>query len=204
MPVNAAGIRTEPPPSVPTDQRRPCRARPRPRCRRWTRPVSCAGSHGLRGDAVRGAVGDALPASTPGSSSCRRCTAPRLAQPRDRRRVLVPRARSRRSACCRAGSASRGSSNTSLIDVGTPSPGPSGSPACHRASDSCAAGQRALGVHEHERVDLRVVRASIASSAAGVASTGESSFRRYASMRSTARIIGANLRGYSQASCPPR
>ena len=37
VPVNAAGMRSEPPPSVPTDHA-PIRARPPPRCRRSTRP----------------------------------------------------------------------------------------------------------------------------------------------------------------------
>ena len=71
-------------------QRHHARARAPPRCRRWSRPASCAGSHGLRVTPVSGlSVTPFQPNSgvvvLPGS------TAPCAAQRGHGRRVVVPR-----------------------------------------------------------------------------------------------------------------
>src|SRR5690625_1175675 len=79
----------------------------------------------------------------------------------------------------------------SLIEVGTPSAGPSGSPAAQRASDARAASS-AYADSTRTNALAAPSRRSMASSEARVASTGESSPRRYAAVRSATDMAVAS------------
>ena len=68
-------------------------------------------------------------------------------------------------------------SSRSLIEVGTPSNGPSGRPSRQRRSERAGRVQRPVRIDQDERVHAGS-RAAIASSAARVASTGENRPRR--------------------------
>ena len=76
-------------------------------------------------------------------------------------------------------------SSMSLIDVGTPSSGPRGSPACQRASDSFADASAASASTRQNALTSRSNR-SIRSSASRVACTGEISPERYPASSSVA------------------
>jgi len=73
----------------------------------------------------------------------------------------------------------------SLIEVGTPSSGPSGSPFCQRASDNRAAASAPSRSTRLKALTFGLT-ASMRSSTAHVASTGDSVFARYAATSSVA------------------
>jgi hypothetical protein len=170
VPVNPAGMRTEPPPSVPTDQvpmPSPTAAAEPP----LDPPAVRAGSQGLpvgpyRGESVTpfqpnsGVV--VLPSSTDpdsrsrataGASSVHGPAASSSRLPRSVGQAVV--------------------SSRSLIGAGTPSNGLSGRPSRHRRSDFRAA---ASAASESTRTNACTAgsRAAIVSRAARVTSTGES------------------------------
>ena len=192
-------MRTEPPPSVPTDHA----PIPRPTATALPPlepPDVFAGSHGLP---VAPCLNESV---TPFHEYSGVVVLPRMTAP-------VSRSRATLGASCGHGPASSISvlprrvgqprvHSASLIDVGTPSPGPSGSPAYHRASDSLAAAS-APSASTSTKAFTWSSKRSIASKASWVASTGDRARRRNASMRSTAcRIIDPGPE-CSRASCPP-
>src|SRR3954452_10270706 len=191
VPVKAAGIRTDPPPSVPTDQA------PMPSATAAADPPLeppgvVARSQGLR---VTLYLNESV---TPFQENSGVVVLPRMTAPASRSRATDGASSSHGPASSinvlpRSVGQPR-VHNASLIDVGTPSAGPSGCPACHRASDSFAAASAPSASTRTKAFTWSSYR-SIASSAVWVASTGDSSFRRYASTRSTA-IITATPRGY--------
>ena len=174
MPVNAAGMRIEPPPSVPT-----CKA-PMPSAQAAAAPPLeppgvRARSQGLRVMPVSalsvtpfqpnsGVV--VLPISTApcsrsravaGASSCQGWS---LAIARLPRKVGQPRVRIR-----------------SLMVVGTPSSSPCGAPRCQRASEARAAAS-ARSASTRQKALTAGPKRSIRASTAWTASTGESAFLR--------------------------
>ena len=92
---------------------------------------------------------------TPACWSCR-ATPRRPRAARGGRRIDVPRLRWRRRCGCRAAWASRWSRIRSLIDVGTPSSAPHGSPRCQRASLARADAIASPGGEVTEREQLGV------------------------------------------------
>ena len=151
-PVKAAGMRSEPAPSVPrcstpeTEQRghRPAAGRAAGRVVRIPR---------IAGDAGQRTMADADPAML-GHAGLAENDGALLAQPRDRRRILG------------AGVAIAGfraapgrqplTQILSLIEAGTPSIGPSGLPARQRASDCGRSRQHALRLDRQEGVERRI------------------------------------------------
>ena len=182
LPQKAAGMRTEPAPSVPTDSG-PSPAATAAAVPPDEPPGVLLKSHGLRVIPLRGELVSplqpnsgvvVLPSSTApasrnravaGASVSHTCFSSTVRLPR---RVGQPRVRIR-----------------SLIDTGTPSSAPAGAPCAQRASlsraccnaDSCATRQNALSWG---------LSASMRSSTARVASTGEAWRRRYSPSSSVA------------------
>ena len=196
LPQNAAGTRIDPAPSVPMPSG-PSPAATAAAVPPDDPPGVLAVSHGLRVSPVRGELVSALqpnsgvavlPISTApasrrravaGASTSHGCSGSTVRLPR---RVGQPRVRTR-----------------SLIEVGTPSSGPIGSPRCHRASlpvadtiaSSAATRQNALSTG---------FSSSIASSTAAVASTGDASRRAYRPRSSSA----VHCVRFTAAVCPAR
>ena len=156
MPQAAAGIRIEPPVSVPTvaerhagrDARGRSAARAARRSRRVVRIAGGAERRVLVGRAERELVQVGLADEDRAG----------LAQARDRRRV-AGRRRGRRARATRRSSASPRMSNRSLIEIGTPCSGPRSRPAASSRSASRGCLPRLVGHHEDERVQPRVVGA---------------------------------------------
>src|SRR6185312_9440625 len=163
-------MRTEPPPSVPTDHA----PIPRPTATALPPlepPDVFVGSHGLPVAPYR------KESVTPFHEYSGVVVLPRMTAPVSRNRATD------------GASASHGPASSiivlprsvgqplvhkaSLIDVGTPSPGPSGVPACQRVSDSFAAASAPSASTRTKALTWSSYR-SIASSACCVASTGDS------------------------------
>jgi hypothetical protein len=171
VPVNAAGMRTEPPPSVPSD------SGPIPSATAAALPPDDppdvrSGSHGLR---VTPVSGESVTPFQPSSGVVVRPT------------TTAPCSRSRATAGASTSHGPAGSivreprsvgrprvSSRSLTDVGTPSIRPAGSPACQRFSDSRAASS-ALSASTRQNALTAPSCVAIRSSASCVASTGDRS-----------------------------
>ena len=136
VPVNPAGMRTDPPPSVPTDHG-PMPSPTAVALPPLDPPDVFSGSHGLPVTPCRSE------SVTPFHEYSGVVVLPRMTAPVSRRRATQGASSSHgpaasMSALPRSVGHPR-VHRASLIEVGTPSPGPSGSPDCQRASDSFAA-----------------------------------------------------------------
>ena len=182
VPLNAAGIRNEPPPSVPTDHA-PMPSATAAALPPLDPPAVSAGSHGLP---VAPCRDESVTPFQPNSGV--------VVFPSR----MAPVSRSRATAGASSAHGPRSSMSVlprsvghprvgrrSLIEVGTPSPGPAGLPDRHRASDRVDAAMAASGSTRTKALTASLP-ASIAANAARAASTGDTLPSAYASTSSEA------------------
>ena len=200
-PQQAAGMRIEPPPSLPCAIGHHARPRPPPPSRRTSRPACASRSHGLRVGAGVARLGGRQDPELRHVRRCRRSRSPPRAAAGRGRRCASGRW-PREEASSRSSCTGPSTGTLALIAIGTPANG-RGSPGCDRVRR----GERPLAVDLDERVRARrraprCARARPRTSSRAVSSpprTRAASSPAGVNMRSAEAIAGAGSLRRSRA-----